>query len=239
MFYDYHTHTFFSDDSDAPMTLMLDAGIKNGLAEMAITDHYDPGYPDPEFPFKLDFDEYHRQLEEKQEEYRSRIRLVKGIEIGIQHDQLDNCRKAARAYDYDYIIGSFHCACAEPLYNGHFFDGKTARQVYEDYYTYVLNNLKKYDAVEVIACASRGLEKAQRKAAQHGIPKAYASGAEVIADPEVDLILNLTTPQAHYEYNLAALKDVYKRQLCSKPWYTGYTSQRCTRIAGFPKSAAP
>ena len=47
MFYDYHTHTFFSDDSDAPMTLMLDAGIKNGLAEMAITDHYDPGYPDP------------------------------------------------------------------------------------------------------------------------------------------------------------------------------------------------
>lgn len=69
-----------------------------------------------------------------------------------------------------------------------------------------LNNLKKYDAVEVVACASRGLEKAQRKAAQHGIPKAYASGAEVIADPEVDLILNLTTPQAHYEYNLAALK---------------------------------
>ena len=32
-----------------------------------------------------------------------------------------------------------------------------------------LNNLKKYDAVEVVACASRGLEKAQRKAAEHGI----------------------------------------------------------------------
>ena len=26
-----------------------------------------------------------------------------------------------------------------------------------------LNNLKKYDAVEVVACASRGLEKAQTK----------------------------------------------------------------------------
>ena len=38
-----------------------------------------------------------------------------------------------------------------------------------------LNNLKKYDAVEVVACASRGLEKAQRKAAQHGIATAYAS----------------------------------------------------------------
>ena len=69
-----------------------------------------------------------------------------------------------------------------------------------------LNNLKKYDAVEVVACASRGLEKAQRKAAEHGIPKAYASGMELIADPDIDLVLNLTTPQAHYEYNLAALK---------------------------------
>ncbi|MFQ9127704.1 MAG: Gfo/Idh/MocA family protein [Butyricicoccaceae bacterium] len=59
-----------------------------------------------------------------------------------------------------------------------------------------LNNLKKYDAVEVVACASRGLEKAQRKAAEHGIPKAYASGMELIADPDIDLVLNLTTPQA-------------------------------------------
>ncbi len=145
MFYDYHTHTSFSDDSQSPMNLMLDAGIKNGLAEMAVTDHYDPGYPDPEFPFEPDFEKYHQSLEEKQAEYRGKIKLIRGIEIGIQHDQLDRCRHAAQAYDYDYIIGSFHCACAEPLYNGHFFDGKSARQVYEEYYTYVYKNLKKFD----------------------------------------------------------------------------------------------
>ena len=79
-----------------------------------------------------------------------------------------------------------------------------------------LNNLKKYDVVEVVACASRGLEKAQRKAAEHGIPKAYASGMELIADPDIDLVLNLTTPQAHYEYNLAALK-VGKHVYTEKP----------------------
>ena len=68
-----------------------------------------------------------------------------------------------------------------------------------------LNNLKKYDAVEVVACASRGLEKAQRKAAEHDIPR-HMPRMELIADPDIDIILNLTTPQAHYEYNLAALK---------------------------------
>ena len=145
MFYDYHTHSFFSDDSETPLTLMLDAGVKNGLIQMAVTDHFDPGYPDPDYPFELNFPLYHEELEKKQEQYRNRLKVVKGIEIGIQHDQLDRCREAARAYDYDYIIGSFHCACEEPLYNGNFFDGKSPRRVYEDYYTYVYNNLKKYD----------------------------------------------------------------------------------------------
>lgn len=69
-----------------------------------------------------------------------------------------------------------------------------------------LSNLKKYDIVNVVACASRGIEKAKKKASQHNIPKAYASAAELIADPEIDIVLNLTTPAAHAELNIAALK---------------------------------
>jgi predicted dehydrogenase len=68
-------------------------------------------------------------------------------------------------------------------------------------------NLKQYgDIVEVVACAGRSLEKAQQKAARHGIPKAYADAAALIADPEVQIVLNLTIPAAHAELNLAALR---------------------------------
>jgi predicted dehydrogenase len=75
-----------------------------------------------------------------------------------------------------------------------------------------ITNLKKYDIVRIAACAGRNLAKAQQKAAQHQIPKAYANGFELIADPEIDIILNLTTPAAHFELNKAALlagKHVY------------------------------
>ena len=75
-----------------------------------------------------------------------------------------------------------------------------------------IKNLKKYKMVEIVACASRGLDKAQKKAGQFQIPKAYASGFDLIADPEIDIILNLTTPAAHFELNKAALlagKHVY------------------------------
>lgn len=145
MYYDYHTHSSFSDDSDTPLADMLEQALKCGIREIAVTDHFDPGYPDPEFPFELDFDTYHKTLEAYQPVYAKRgLRIARGIEIGIQHDQLERCRQAATAYDYDYIIGSFHCAMSEPLYQGHFYDGKTAKEAFRDYFRYMYDNLKVY-----------------------------------------------------------------------------------------------
>lgn len=70
-----------------------------------------------------------------------------------------------------------------------------------------LNNLKKFsDIVELYACACRSLEKAERKAKEHGFKKAYASGDELIADPDIDIVMNLTVPEWHYDYNLKAVK---------------------------------
>ena len=68
-----------------------------------------------------------------------------------------------------------------------------------------LNNLKKYsDLVTIDACASRSLEKAQKKAEEFGIPHAYACAEDLIEQADVDLILNLTTPDAHYRLNKLA-----------------------------------
>lgn len=69
-----------------------------------------------------------------------------------------------------------------------------------------LKNLKKYEIFKVTACAARNLEKARRKAQQHQIPKAYATAEELINDPEIDIILNLTVPAVHAEFNMQALK---------------------------------
>lgn len=71
------------------------------------------------------------------------------------------------------------------------------------------------DVVSLEACAARSLEKAQKKAAQYGIRKAYSSPEELIADPEIDLILNLTTPDVHAKFNRMALeagKHVYSEK---------------------------
>lgn len=70
-----------------------------------------------------------------------------------------------------------------------------------------INNLKLYpQLVSLEACAARSMEKAQAKADQHGFKKAYATPADLIADADVDIVLNLTPPESHYEINLAALE---------------------------------
>ncbi len=76
-----------------------------------------------------------------------------------------------------------------------------------DISTVYLNNLNKYPQyVELYACACRTPEKAQKKAEEFGFQKAYGSADELIADPDVDVVMNLTTPESHYRYNLEAIK---------------------------------
>lgn len=69
-----------------------------------------------------------------------------------------------------------------------------------------IRNLQKYGIVKVLACAGRSLVKAQEKAKLHCIERPYACAAALIADVDIDIVLNLTLPNAHAEINLAALK---------------------------------
>ncbi len=83
-----------------------------------------------------------------------------------------------------------------------------------------IKNLQKENAT-ILGCASRGLEKARKKAELYHIPRYYASGEELIADRDIDIVLNLTTPNVHYFYNKKAL-EAGKHVYCEKPLATKF-----------------
>jgi predicted dehydrogenase len=73
-----------------------------------------------------------------------------------------------------------------------------------------LQNLQRFDRLELAGCADLDRSRAVAKAEKHGT-KAYGV-EELLADPKVDIIVNLTIPQAHAEVNRKALmagKHVY------------------------------
>ena len=61
-----------------------------------------------------------------------------------------------------------------------------------------------FDNLQVIACADIDMERARRQAEKFGIPKVYAV-EEILADPEIEIAVNLTVPGAHAEVALAAI----------------------------------
>ena len=78
---DYHMHTKFSADSEAnPRDHVLKA-IEEGLDEICFSDHRDFHYP--YCPFELDVEDYFREIELLKEEYKDRIKIKIGVEIGL------------------------------------------------------------------------------------------------------------------------------------------------------------
>jgi predicted dehydrogenase len=72
----------------------------------------------------------------------------------------------------------------------------------------------RYTTVDAIA--SRDLAKAKEAAATLGIPKAYGSYEELLADPEIDAIYNPLPNQMHVPWTAKAA-EAGKHVLCEKP----------------------
>jgi predicted dehydrogenase len=74
--------------------------------------------------------------------------------------------------------------------------------------------IKRLKILEAQACADLFLERAQARAAEFEVPRA-CSVEELLADPEVELVINLTIPAAHADIALSALaagKHVYNEK---------------------------
>jgi predicted dehydrogenase len=69
--------------------------------------------------------------------------------------------------------------------------------------------------LEIAACADIDLDKARARAAEFDVPRA-CSVEELLVDPEIQIAVNLTIPQAHAEVSLAAI-DAGKHVHSEKP----------------------
>jgi predicted dehydrogenase len=73
----------------------------------------------------------------------------------------------------------------------------------------------RHESIEIIACADLDMDRARAKAKEHGTPRACTS-EELLADPEIEIVANLTVPLAHYPVAKAAL-EAGKSTYAEKP----------------------
>lgn len=89
-----------------------------------------------------------------------------------------------------------------------------------------------FEILDIVACADLIPERAEAKATEFSIPKA-CSVEELLADPEIQIVVNLTTPEAHAEICLRAL-EAGKSVHVEKP--LAITREDGRKILGLAKS---
>lgn len=85
---------------------------------------------------------------------------------------------------------------------------------------------------QVIGIASRNAERSKEAAAKLGIPKAYGSYEQMLADPEIDVIYNPLPNDMHVEWTLAAAR-AGKHVLCEKP--VAMSAEEATKLRAAPR----
>ena len=91
-----------------------------------------------------------------------------------------------------------------------------------------LDAVRRLGNVEIVAVAGSTLERAQKKAAELGVPKAFGSYEELIADPAIDIVHNTTPNHLHFPVNLAVIQ-AGKHIVSDKPLAS--SAAECARLA--------
>jgi predicted dehydrogenase len=77
-----------------------------------------------------------------------------------------------------------------------------------------LKNARRLENMEIAACADLVIDRARAKAGEYGVPRAV-SVDELLADPDIGIVVNLTIPAAHASVAMAAVeagKSVYNEK---------------------------
>lgn len=150
---DYHLHTSFSGDSNEKMEDMIRACVKKGLMHICFTDHCDMDFPDdglvPKGKFEVDTDAYYKQYMNVAGDLVKDMFVGFGVELGLQACCLDKCAKYAKEYPFDFIIGSSHLCNGKDPYFPYFYEGRSEKEAYTEYFESILYNVNHYEDFDV------------------------------------------------------------------------------------------
>lgn len=151
---DYHVHTSFSTDSDAPPREVIETAINKGVKNLCITDHMDCEWPEDPDLFIFDVKEYFETFTKLREKYKDKLNLQIGMELGLRNEPdiyplLLNQYKDLSKEPFDFIIGSTHVYDYGDPYFSKFWEDKDPYTRIQEYYDATLFNATNYDTYDV------------------------------------------------------------------------------------------
>lgn len=210
---DFHIHSSLSADSKAPMESMIARGLELGLTAMCFTEHMDYGYIDEGLNFELDTDVYCQTFLEMKERYRGQIRLLFGIELGLQPHLAAKHAAYLSSCPFDFVIGSSHLVDGIDPYYPKFYEGRTEEESYHRYFLSILENLDAFSDVDTYGHIDYVVRYGPNKNRFYSYQK-YREIIDEILKKLIEKGIGLEVNTAGYKYGLGAPNphpDIIKR----------------------------
>ena len=132
--YDFHTHSHFSNDSNAPMLAMAEGAKSIGLKGICFTDHVDFDYTNPQLNYEFSYNDYLNELNSIKALVSENFEIYSGLELGLQPHLKEKNEAFLRDKCFDFIIGSIHLVGGKDMYDGSYLDGITHNEAIMNYF---------------------------------------------------------------------------------------------------------
>ncbi len=145
---DYHTHSLYSFDGEAPAAEMVAAAVARGVSELCFTDHLDGDRPVHHVP---DFAARRVELEGLQRRFPG-VTIRQGAEVSLKDD---SC--AAQAWgvlqeaEPDFILGSVHTIDGVDVWSDRYYVGLSKEKAYRRYLEAIARALPTFPQLHVLA----------------------------------------------------------------------------------------
>lgn len=148
---DYHTHTLHSFDGEQSMDELCQSMLAKNVTEFALTEHYEPGCPDPGVDVPPIWDCWFEEIRQMQQKYPM-LTIVPGIEIGDNPLCRDAVKQYVREKPFAFRLLSLHMVKGvDPYHADIYFAGKTRAQSYREYAEAKAESILAWDDFDSVA----------------------------------------------------------------------------------------
>lgn len=151
MFSDYHVHSELSFDSKEPAENQVKKAICLGMKQICFTEHIDIGWNYYHEHSYVDIDLYNHTIASLKQKYNGQIDILKGIEIGLTKENINESNKVVAQNDFDYVLASIHELYNADPYYPEFWKNKDEKIVIRDYFLTMYELIKKFDNFDTLA----------------------------------------------------------------------------------------
>lgn len=129
---DYHLHTLHSMDGEQTMEALCREMVRQGVQEICLTEHIEPGHPDPAMDIPPVWENWLNEIRAMRQAFPQLI-LRAGVEIGDNPPYYQSILQTLDVLPLDFRLLSLHLVSNVDPYEACYYEGKTRDQAYREY----------------------------------------------------------------------------------------------------------